>query len=240
MRGGRDILAAMTESYDDWAGRRSEPRFTDWLGARAEPHWSGATGHRFTRELAGDALADAVFARYLVQDYVFIDALASLVGFAVGHAPGMPAKARLAGFLSVLTNEESSYFLRAFEALGVSEADWKGARRAPVTRRFAELLAETARTGGYDEIMAILVAIEWVYLAWAAHESDRRPSRFYYAEWITLHTDAGFRDFVEWMRGELDRIGPALPRAHQSRLAELFTRVCELEVAFFDAAYGEL
>jgi thiaminase/transcriptional activator TenA len=78
----------MTESYDDWAGRRDEPRFTDWLGARAEPHWSGATGHRFTRELAGDALADAVFVRYLVQDYVFIDALASLVGFAVGHAPG--------------------------------------------------------------------------------------------------------------------------------------------------------
>ena len=230
----------MMETYDDWTtGRASgaSMRFTAWLRERAEPHWTRATTHRFTRELADDTLDESVFARYLIQDYAFIDALASLVGFAVGHAPEMTQQSRLTGFLSVLTGGENSYFLRSFEALGVSEAGWKGAGRAPVTSRFADLLAETVRTGGYAEIMAVLAPIQWVYLAWASDEADKRPSRFYYAEWITLHTDPGFRDFVDWMRAELDRIGPALAGDRQARLVELFGRVCELEIAFFDAAY---
>ena len=227
----------MTETYDGWSASGAGGRFTDWLRVCAEPHWTRATSHRFTRELADDTLSDAVFASYLVQDYVFIDALASLVGFAVGHAPEMAQKGRLTSFLSVLTGGETSYFLRAFEALGVVEADRLGAERGPVTRRFEDLLAATARTGGYAEIMAVLAPIEWVYLAWAGDAADKRPSRFYYAEWITLHADPGFRDFVEWMQGELDRIGPALPPGRQRHLAELFGRVCELEVAFFDAAY---
>ena len=68
---------------------------------------------------------------------------------------------------------------------------------------------------------------------------DSRPARFYLAEWIALHTLPGFEAFVNWLREEMDRHGPALPPDRQERLAELFTGIAELEVAFFDGAYGE-
>lgn len=228
----------MAGSFADYAGSRRAARFTDWLRDGAEPHWGAATTHRFTRALADDALDDAVFRRYLIQDYAFIASLASLVGFAVGHAPAMAQKARLTRFLAVLTDEENAYFLRSFAALGVEEAVWRGAECAPVTRRLADLLAEAVADGGYDEILAVLTPVEWVYLTWARAEEAKRPSRFYYAEWITLHADPGFGEFVEWMRDELDRRGPALPAGRQTRLADLFRRACALEVEFFDAAYG--
>ena len=228
----------MTATFDDYARADPDARFTAWLRDGAEPFWGQATGHRFTRELADDTLDEAVFRRYLVQDYAFVAALASLVGFAVGRAPTMPRKARLTGFLTVLTGGENSYFLRSFEALGVAEAEWREAPWAPVTRALGELFDEAAAHAGYEEIMAVLVAVEWVYLSWAAAAADKRPSRFFYAEWIALHADPGFRDFVEWMRGELDADGPALAPARQDRIAGLFRRACELEVQFFQSAYG--
>lgn len=212
-------------------------RFTDWLQEEAEPEWSQAVGHRFTRELADDVLDLDVFRRYLIQDYAFIDALTAHVGFAVGHAPSMVEKGRFAGFLGVLTNEEDTFFLRSFEALGVAGADWENAATDDVTRALGALFAEAQAAGTYTAILATLLPVEWVYLSWATAQADKRPERFYYAEWITLHTDPGFRDFVDWMRGELDGIGPTLPQDSQARLADLFRRACALEVQFFDAAY---
>ena len=215
----------------------NDGRFTDLLRAAAEPDWTRATTHPFTRALAADTLEPAVYARYLVQDYAFLDALAALVGAAVAAAPSMVEKKRFAGFLGVLTGDENAYFGRAFEALGVPPADWRGAARAPVTRRLEGLLAE-ARCGAYADILAVLVPVEWVYETWAVAVADARPSRFYYAEWITLHTDPGFRDFVAWMRAELDAHGPAGSAETVARRIDLFRRAVALEVAFFDAAYA--
>ena len=213
-------------------------RFTDQLRDDAEPHWSAAVGHRFTRELADDVLAPDVFRRYLIQDYAFIDALTAHVGFAVGRAPSMVEKGRFAGFLGVLTNEEDTYFHRSFEALGVAQAEWETAQADAVTRALGALFAEAQAAGSYAAILATLLPVEWVYLSWATAQADKRPARFYHAEWITLHTDPGFRDFVEWMRDELDREAAGLADDGKAALSDLFRRACALEVEFFDAAYG--
>ncbi|MGE0744488.1 MAG: TenA family protein [Rhodospirillales bacterium] len=211
--------------------------FTDSLRAAAGPAWAAATRHRFTADLAAGTLDPAVYARYLVQDFAFIEALTSFVGAAVAAAPSMAEKQRLAGFLGVLTGGENDYFERSFAALGIAPETWRNAAFAPVTRRLAGHL-ERAAAGGYDDILAVLAAVEWVYLDWAADVADARPAQFYFAEWIALHVDPGFRDFVGWMRAELDRRGPALPPARQDALRARFRRAIELEADFFDAAYG--
>ncbi|MCH8996783.1 MAG: TenA family protein [Proteobacteria bacterium] len=228
----------MTESFGAFTRTDRQARFSDWLRARAAPAWTQAVGHRFTRELAADTLPDAVYARYLVQDYVFIDTLARLLGHGVASAPEMAAMSRLAGFLAALTSEENDYFLRAFAALGVAEATWSAAEPDPVIARFGEVMLGAAREG-YPEILAVLLPAEWIYLSWAMTHKDAAPERFYLAEWIALHTLPEFEAFVNWLRDEIDRHGPKLPPERQERLAELFTEIAELEVAFFDKAYGE-
>ncbi len=65
----------MTDTFEAFTQANRQARFSDWLRARAAPAWAQAVGHRFTRELADDTLPDEVFARYLIQDYVFIDTL---------------------------------------------------------------------------------------------------------------------------------------------------------------------
>jgi thiaminase/transcriptional activator TenA len=56
-----------------------------------------------------------------------------------------------------------------------------------------------------------------------------------HAEWITLHYNPDFRDFVHFLRAELDRIGPA-----QADLCRnFFRRAVALELSFFEAACAD-
>ncbi|WP_435365892.1 TenA family protein [Haloarchaeobius sp. DYHT-AS-18] len=229
----------MTGEFAHYAAARDEPRFTDWLRDRTGMDWQAATDHRFTRELGADEIDDATFERYLLQDYAFVETLVGTFGHAVGQAPTMAAKSRLTDFLGILTDEENDYFERSFEALGVTDAEYENPDLLPPTRAFVDLLGRAAAQGDYAETLAVLVPAEWVYLEWAAAVAGQEQSRFYLSEWVDLHATPGFEAFVGWLRSELDRVGAEAAPRRQERLARLFRRTVELEVAFFDAAYGE-
>jgi len=232
-----DYLEAVPEDTADDDTASANPRFTEWCRARAEPDWTAAVDHQFTEELHAGTLDDDTFRRYLVQDYAFLEPLVGTFGHALGDAPSMDAKSRLADFLGTLTDEENDYFERAFDALDVPEADRTDPELTPVTRAFEDLLGRAAREGGYAETLAVLVPAEWIYRSWAT-ATDDSPAQFYLDEWIALHDNPAFDEFVSWLRAELDREGAAAAPRRQQRLARLFRRTVELEVAFFDAAYN--
>jgi thiaminase (transcriptional activator TenA) len=228
-----------SSGYEAWAAGRADARFTEWLLEQSEPTWTEATEHRFTRELADGTLSDAVMRRYLVQDYSFLDPFMRLVGSAIVKAPSMKDRIPLGRFLGSVTGVENTYFRRVFDALEVAEEDrTHPALRAP-TRDFHELMAETIAAPGYEETLTPLVVFEWLYNSWAKAVSVRDPLAFYHREWITLHANPEFDTFVAWLRGQLDRDGPALPPDRQKYLAQVFRRTVRLEKAFFDEAYIE-
>ncbi|MFO7834997.1 MAG: TenA family protein [Halohasta sp.] len=224
------------DSYDDYAAAVDESRFTDWLRERSEPAWTEATTHWFTRQLGAGTLDEAVLARYLVQDYAFVDTLVGVFAHAVAEAPSMADKRRLIEFLDVVTDEENDYFERSFDALAVPETDRTEPDLTATTEAMVDLLEAAANRGGYAETLAVLVPAEWVYLTWATAEADDRPEAFYFAEWIDLHANPAFVDFVNWLREQLDAVGPTLPARQQARVARLFERTVRLEAAFFEAA----
>ncbi|KYH27190.1 multifunctional thiamine-phosphate pyrophosphorylase/synthase/phosphomethylpyrimidine kinase [Halalkalicoccus paucihalophilus] len=223
-------------SFDAYARDREDARFTDWLRERSEPDWTATTTHRFVEELGDGALSEQVFARYLVQDYAFVETLVSLVGYGVGQAPDMESKARLTAFLSAITGDEDEYFRRSFEALGVPESRWADPEMNPTTAGFRDLILRAAHEGGYAETLAVLVPVEWSYLEWAS-AIEEPPEAFYFAEWVELHAIPEFESTVEWLRSELDTYGAACSERRQARLDALFSRAMAFEVDFFDAAF---
>ena len=246
-------MTGTIETYAEYAASADEidePRFTDWLRERAEPTWTDAVEHPFTDELGAGTLSTDAFADYLVQDYAFVNDLVSVFGYAVGQAPDMAAKRSLVEFLDTITDDEDDYFVRSFDALEVPDSRRIDPELAEPTAAFIDLLGRASREGGYAETLAVLVPAEWIYEQWATAAVERYadpdaegpPSAgadlpFYYAEWIDLHATAGFREFVDWLRGQLDAAGPELSPRRQARVESLFRRTVDLEVAFFDAAY---
>jgi thiaminase/transcriptional activator TenA len=210
------------------------PSFTEQLRVASEPAWTAAVEHRFVRELCSGDIDDRVMARYLVQDHRFIDAFVTLLGAAIASADSFEARLRFGRFAGMVCSEENDYFLRAFDALGVDAAQRNSAPDAAPTAGFKALMREAAATRSYAAALAVLNVAEGLYLDWASRAPQPLPASFVHAEWITLHDNAFFRDFVAFLRAELDRVGPG-----ETALAgDFFQRAVTLELAFFDAAYA--
>ena len=70
----------------------------------------------------------------------------------------------------------------------------------------------------------------------AGFPAPKPPSHnFVHAEWITLHDNPKFRVLVDFLRAELDRVGPL--QADLCR--DFFGRTVTLELSFFEAAYAD-
>ena len=207
--------------------------FTETLRAVNEPLWSQAVGHRFVTELFTGAVPDTVMARYLIQDHRFLDSFLLLLGAALASADTFEARLRFGRFIGMVSAEENTYFLRAFEALGVTEARRAADPDTQPTIGFKAIMREAAHTLSYPAALSVLTVAEWLYLDWASRAPQPLPHNFVHAEWITLHNNPYCRDFVNFLRAELDRIGPA--QADQCR--DFFGRAIALELAFFEAAY---
>lgn len=208
-------------------------RFTETLRRESEPDWSAAVGHRFVEDLCAATLPDPVLADYLIQDHRFIDSFLALLGAAVATSDSFAARLRLGRFVGVISGEENTYFLRAFNALGLDEeARDKVPDKAP-TAGFKAIMREAAATRSYAAALAVLTVAEWIYLEWAMRAPRPLPPRFEHAEWITLHDNPDFRDLVAFLRTELDRVGPAEEKTSR----DFFRRTVKLEREFFDAAF---
>src|ERR1700737_1735005 len=210
-------------------------RFTETLRAASEPGWSHAMGHRFVKELFTGAVLDVVMTRYLIQDHRFLDSFLILLGAALATADTFEARLCFGRFIGLMSGEENTYFLRAFEALGITEDRRATDPDTQPTVGFKAIMREAAETPGYAAALSVLVVAEWLYLDWPSRAPKPLPANFVHAEWITLHDNPGFRGFVDFLRAELDRAGPA--QADLCR--DFFRRAVALELSFFEAAYAD-
>ncbi len=208
-------------------------RFTNTLRQASEPTWSQAVGHRFVAELFTGSVPDKVMAGYLIQDHRFLDSFLTLLGAAMATADSFEARLRFGQFTGMVSGEENTYFLRSFEALGVSEQKRTETPDTQPTIGFKAIMREAATTHSYVAALAVLNVAEWLYLDWAMKAPQPLPSNFVHAEWITLHDNPDFRDFVAFLRAELNRVGPSEPDVAR----DFFLRAVQLELAFFAAAY---
>ena len=138
-------------------------------------------------------------------------------------------------FIGTVSSEENTYFLRAFEALGIDEDRRMAAPDTQASTGFKAIMREAAETRSYAAALAVLVVTEWLYFDWASHAPKPLPHNFVHAEWITLHDNSKFRVFVDFLRAELDRVGPL--QADLCR--DFFRRTVALELSFFQAAYAD-
>jgi thiaminase/transcriptional activator TenA len=135
----------------------------------------------------------------------------------------------------MVSGEENTYFLRAFQALGVTEDRRAADPDTQPTTGFKAVIREAAEARSYAVAPSVLVVAEWLYLDWASRAPQPLPENFVHAEWIMLHDNPDFRTFADFLRAESDRVSPA--QADLCR--DFFRRAVALELSFFEAAYAD-
>src|SRR5215472_13267597 len=96
-----------------------------WKGGSRFAFGGGGTSllrMRAELTLALKCLAPPIF---IDEDHRFLDSFLTLLGAVLASADTFEAKLRFARFIGIVSGEENTYFLRAFEALSVA-----GDRRA--------------------------------------------------------------------------------------------------------------
>ena len=210
-------------------------RFSDELCDAHREKWDAAVGHRFVQELFDGTIDDGVMAGYLVQDYRFLDSFLQLLGAAMSTADELAPRLRLSQFIGEVAGDENTYFLRSFEELGVTEEQRDNTPDTAACAGFTGLMREAAETRSYAAALGVLVVAEWLYLDWATNAPEKRPESFVHNEWIELHDYPEFHDLVEFLRSEVDRVGPD----NREVVEEYFGRAVALELDFFNNSYEQ-
>lgn len=210
-------------------------RFSDELRDAHREKWDAAVGHRFVQELFDGTIDDGVVAGYLVQDYRFLDSFLQLLGAAMSTADELAPRLRLSQFIGEVAGDENTYFLRSFEELGVTEEQRDNTPDTAACAGFTGLMREAAETRSYAAALGVLVVAEWLYLDWATNAPEKRPESFVHNEWIELHDYPEFHDLVEFLRSEVDRVGPD----NREVVEEYFGRAVALELDFFNNSYEQ-
>jgi len=200
--------------------------------------WTAAVDSRFVDELLAGTVADEVLARYLVQDYQFCDPFTALLGQGCASAPALPERLVFARQLGMFADDENTYFVDSFNALGVSPADRAEPLRHPATVAFDAVMREALASRSYARVLAVLVVAERLYLDWATRPDadDLAATRPEHVGWVDLHRGPAFTAWVAWLSEQLDTHAPADP-AELAAVEDIFSRAVACERAFFAAAY---
>ncbi len=212
-------------------------KFSDYVKNYSGDLWFEATNHKFTNELKNDKLEDRIYKKYIVQDYIFIKSLVTLIGKAIALAPTMHSKVKWSAFVYAITSDENNYFIRSFDALNITKEERERTNLLPSINDFSKLMLHISNSGSYVQILSIVLAAEWIYYTWASNAKEPYPSRFYLSEWIILHNNKSFYKTVSWIKEELDILALELSIKEQEEIAKLFLKLVRLEIAFFDACY---
>ena len=207
---------------------------SDEIRASAAADWQAATGHRLFREIIDDRVDDRVFERYLRIEFGFIDTAAAALGAAIARAPNIGDRTILAEGLHDLLTSQVDFFA---SALGTDRTVL-----VPPSARGIHLHFEAmTREGDYAELLATMLAAEWLYQTWCSETLAEPSQRDVIRTWTALHTSESFTRHVAWLRDRIDALATTtvVAPATRARLGHAFQRALAAEVRFHDAAYDD-
>jgi thiaminase/transcriptional activator TenA len=191
--------------------------------------------HPFVTEMGDGTLPVEKFRTYFLQDYVFVRDLVSMTALGISKAPDFEGANVLNRFLTGILDPENDLFVRAFEAMGVSEREYASAEASPTTRAFGDFLMRTGLEGDFDDVAIVLYVTEGTYLDWGTRLIDgrKRPDNRIYREWIDIHGPQVLGELVGWLGNHLD----GTDGGGRPRIKRVFHATLRYEYLFWEAVY---
>ena len=132
-------------------------------------------------------------------------------------------------------DQEKPYFLRFLEEYGVDEQQQASVPQTPANREYCAYLDQIAATGSFAQLLCLMCAMEWLYLAWAKRTVDAGVVQQVPAHrgWVELHEGELFRRWVGNLIELVNRYASV-----DGPEAAVFPEVARLERAFFEDSYA--
>lgn len=198
---------------------------------RLGPLWDRMLAHPFLLRTRDGRLPDRDFARWMRQDYLFVEAAIPFISALLTKAPEAHRQG-LAGFLPALQTELELFEERAADA-GV---DLRGAPPSFTCHAYVQFLLATAYRHSYAEGFTVLYVAEKAYHeSWKVVEAGLDPS----SPWMPFVRNWASDEFgawVDWLEERLEELAGDAGRGKRDGMARLFELTTRYEIAFWEMA----
>ena len=194
--------------------------------------WDRMRSHRFLLDTRDGTLPDEVFATWLQQDYLFVEAAIPFLGGLLPKAP-LAHRQPLTQAISALYDELALFKERA-RAVGVVLDDV-----APsfICHAYIQFLLASAYRGSYAEAFTVLYVAEKAYHdAWTVVRAGLDPASPWYP-FVENWAGDDFAAYVAFLERELNALAAAAGADEHARMARAFEDTVKYEIAFWEMAF---
>jgi thiaminase/transcriptional activator TenA len=212
--------------------------FTDDIEPTAESLWDDIVAHPMVSQLGDGSLDVEPFEYWVRQDYVYLIDYARVFAYGAATAPTLEHMGTFAELLHETIDTEMDLH-RAYAAeFGIDETDLETTDPSPTTRAYTDFLVRTAATGGFGDLVAVLLPCMWGFNATAERlAADGLPEDDRYAEWIRTYAGEEFSELTGWCKDLMDEVAADATAADRDRYRDLFLTSGRYEYRFWDAAW---
>ena len=205
--------------------------FTSDQRERLVELWNRMLVHPFLMETRDGTIRDETFARWMSQDYLFVEQGVYFLAALLTKAPRRHLDA-LGDAITALRQE-----LVLFEEQGHrAGVDFTDIRPAFVTHAYMQFLTGTAAAASYAEAYTVLYVAERAYYdSWRVVRDGIAPQ----SKWLPFvdnWASEPFSDYVAYLERELDLLAAEAGAAERERMAQLFELTTRYEIAFWEMA----
>lgn len=211
-------------------------RFSDDAWAANRALYETIRDMPFNRALMAGSLDSARFRHYIVQDAHYLIGFGKALAIAAAKAREADDIAQFAKAAEVAIVVERSLHASYFEQFGISAADFRATPVAPTCHHYVSFLLATALTEPYETVLAALLPCFWIYAEVGRHILARATTPNPYQAWIDTYAGDDFHAEVRRVIATTDRVAEQASPSVRADMLQAFTRACQLEWMFWDAA----
>ena len=198
---------------------------------RIRPLWDEMLSHPFLIQTRDGEIPDEVFANWMQQDYLFVEAAIPFIAALIPRGP----KAHWgphADVIKAFTTELGLFEERA-AAVGV---DLRAAPPSFTCHAYIQFLMASAYRRSYAEAYTVLYAAEKAYHeSWKVVQAGIDPESPW-QPFVENWAGDEFAGYVAYLEGELDALAGKAGPAELEGMAELFETTTKYEIAFWELA----
>lgn len=205
--------------------------FTSDQLERVRPLWGVMLSHPFLLQTRDGEIPDEVFATWMQQDYLFVEAAIPFMATLLPKGPPEHWEP-LTGAIGALQKE-----LRLFEERAAKVGvELRAAPPSFTCHAYIQFLMATAYQRSYAEAYTVLYAAEKAYHdSWKVVKEGLDPESVWYP-FVENWAGEDFAAYVAYLEGELNVLAGVAGEAERERMAGLFETTTRYEIAFWEMA----
>lgn len=209
--------------------------FCDEQLQRVRPIWDRMLSHRFLIDTRDGTISDEVFATWMRQDYLFVEAAIPFISILIAKAPQEHVE-QLTQTIAAFYTELGLFRERA----GVAGVDLTNIEPSFTNHAYIQFLLASAHRESYAGAYTVFYTAEKAYYdSWTVVKQGIGTDSVWYP-FVENWAGKAFGDYVALLQSNLDRIAEQAGQAELERMARLFELTARYELAFWEmAATGE-